>query len=138
MDMDANRAQDGIDLRYRFAYEKHIDRSVISAHLENMPCSMLEMMIALALRCEESIMDDPEYGDRTGTWFWEMIENMGLYCMNDHHYDKEIVENTINDVLNRRYERDGRGGFFHISDSPRDLRNEEIWYQMCWYLNTIL
>ena len=65
--MDGNRAQDGIDLRYRFGCS--IGYKDISEYLDG-PCSVLEMMIALAIRCEEKIMDDPAYGDRTGQWFW--------------------------------------------------------------------
>lgn len=38
----------------------------------------LEMIIALAIRLEEHIMDDPDIGNRTGQWFWDMIVSLGL------------------------------------------------------------
>lgn len=79
--MDGNRAEDGIDLRYRFGYENGYSSSMISAYLDNKTCSVLEMMIALAIRCEEHIMDDPDVGNRTGQWFWNMIVNLGLGSM---------------------------------------------------------
>ena len=50
--MDGNREADGIDLRYRFGYENSYKESMITTHLDNRPCSVLEMMIALAIRCE--------------------------------------------------------------------------------------
>jgi len=56
--MDGNRAEDGIDLRYRFGYEKEYEGSTIASYLDNSPCSVLEMLIALAFRCEEHIMTD--------------------------------------------------------------------------------
>ena len=59
---DVNRAMDGIDLRNRFATVIHDDD--VTDVLDD-PCSVLEMIIALAIRCEETIMDDPRYGDRT-------------------------------------------------------------------------
>ena len=68
--MDGNRAEDGVDLRYRFGYENGYSSSMISVYLDNRMCSVLEMMIALAIRCEEHIMDDPDIGNRTGQWFW--------------------------------------------------------------------
>ena len=77
--MDGNRAEDGVDLRYRFGYENGYSSSMVSTYLDNRTCSVLEMMIALAIRCEEHIMDDPDIGNRTGQWFWNMIVNL-LLC----------------------------------------------------------
>ena len=81
--MDSNRFEDGIELRYRFGYENGYDCSVIANYLDDSPCSVLEMLIALSIRLEEHIMDDPEIGDRTGQWFWNMITNLGLGSMDD-------------------------------------------------------
>lgn len=53
------------------------------------------MMIALAQRCEESIMDDPEAGNRTGVWFWAMISNLSLDCMSDDDFDELYVEEHV-------------------------------------------
>ena len=57
MPMDENRAYDGLDLRYRFALETGIMDA--EDYLDS-PCSVLEMIAGLALRCEENIMDDPQ------------------------------------------------------------------------------
>lgn len=133
---DANRAADGVDLRYRFADE--------FARIENAedylsgPCSVLEMMVALALRCEETIMDDPAYGDRTGQWFWGMIVSLGLGPMTDDCYEEEYVKERIDIFLRRGYEPNGKGGLFTVRNHSQDLRTVEIWYQLCWYLDTIL
>ena len=133
---DSNREADGIDLRYRFAYFNGYEE--VPRCLEDRPCSVLEMMIALAVRCEESIMDDPDVGDRTGQWFWGMIKNLGLGSMTDAKFDEEYAESVIERFLNREYEPDGRGGLFRIRNCEEDLRDVEIWYQMCWYLDTIV
>lgn len=92
-------------------------------------------MIALAVRCEEHIMDDPDIGDRTGQWFWNMIVSLGLGSMTDERFDGEYVDEVVDIFLNREYERNGEGGLFTVNDTDRDMRNVEIWYQMHWYLN---
>ena len=51
---DGNRYEDGIDLRYRFGYENGLEDQLIARDLDDKPCSVLEMMVALALRCERS------------------------------------------------------------------------------------
>ena len=82
--MDGNRAEDGIDLRYRFGHEQHYSDAMVASFLDDRPCSVLEMMIALSIRCEEHIMDDPDVGNRTGQWFWSMIASLGSGpCMMD-------------------------------------------------------
>lgn len=135
LEMDCNRAEDGVDLRYRFGYEHHYDNPIIASLLDDRPCSVLEMMVALALRCEEDIMDDPEIGNRTGEWFWDMIFNLGLFGMDDSRLNADYVEAVILRFLNHEYEADGRGGLFRLKNCDKDLRGVEIWYQMCWYLN---
>ena len=136
--MDENRAEDGVDLRYRFGYEQKIERRDIKKYLCNRPCSVLEMMVALAMKCEEHIMANPEFGDRLDKWFWIMISNLGLLSMNDSRFDKDHALKIIDIFLNREYSRNGEGGLFIIQNPRRDLRNVEIWYQMCWYLNEFL
>lgn len=135
--LDGNRAEDGVNLRYRFGYEHNYSDSMIATYLDDRPCSILEMMIALAFRCEDHIMDS-DVGNRTGQWFWNMIENLGLLSMHNYNFDQNRVDRAIDIFLNREYERNGRGGLFTIEHCGRDLRHVEIWYQMCWYLDTIL
>lgn len=128
--MDENRAMDGIDLRYRFAGDD--GRFIVG------DCSVLEMMVALSLRCEERIMADDETGNQTGRWFWEMIDNLGLESMYDDNFDKVYADGIIYKFLNRKYSPDGDGGLFTVRNRDVDLRKVEIWYQMCWYLDTII
>lgn len=135
MPMDQNRAEDGIDLRWRFACE----RDYMDCYMDiDGPCSVLEMMVALAIRCEEGIMDDPTIGDRTGQWFWEMIVNLGLGAMDDRRYDRHHVDISIDRLLNRDYEYNGKGGLFTVRGSNRDLRDMEILHQLYAYLNSII
>lgn len=131
---DRNRAEDGVDLRYRFGLiRKHPE---YPEYLSG-PSSVLEMMIALAIRCEECIMDDPAYGNRTSQWFWGMIVSLGLGGMTDALFDRDYVEECLTRFLNREYERNGKGGLFTVKGTRRDMRKMEIWYQLNAYLNSI-
>ena len=132
--MDLNRAKDGTELRRRYANEFKI------ANIYDRicgPCSVLEMMIALAIRCEETIMDDENFGDRTDQWFWDMMKNLGLGHMDDDEFDEEYVSDVVTRFLNRDYEPNGRGGLFFVRNCDIDLRDVEIWIQMLWYLDNI-
>lgn len=138
LSMDRNRSEDGVDLRYQFGYERQYSESMITAYLDDMPCSVLEMMVALALRCESDIMNDPEVGDRTSRWFWNMVSSLGLSSMTDTRFDRAHIKGVIRRFLNREYDRNGAGGLFTIERCANDLRTAEIWYQMCWYLDSIV
>ena len=137
MERDLNRIEDGIDLRYCFAYEKNVDKNEVATYLDDRPCSVLEMMVALAIKCEE-MMNDPDVGDQTGRWFWEMICSLGLFEFDDYAFDEIEVDYILNKFLHREYEWNGKGGLFTIENSKRDLRDVEIWYQMGWHLNELI
>ena len=131
---DDNRADDGINLRRKYALAR--EDITLSDYIIG-PCSVLEMMVALAVRCEEWIMDDVQMGNRTGQWFWGMIHNLGLTPMTDSKFDRDFVDDAIARLLNREYEPDGKGGLFTVRHCDRDLRTVEIWRQLSWYLGSI-
>lgn len=136
--MDDNRVSDGIGLRYRFGCECGYESAAVATFLDDTPCSVLEVMVALALRCEETIMDNPEVGDRTGQWFWNMILSLGLAGMSNEKFNRDYAKMIVERFLNREYEPDGHGSLFTVENPPRDMRSVEIWCQMCWYLDEFL
>lgn len=136
--LDKNRLVDGIDLRYRFGYENGFSNDQIGRYIDTRECSMLEMMVALALRCEEHIMDDPDIGNQLSNWFSEMIISLKLKDMTNRNFDDRWVEYRLDCLLNHEYEPNGDGGLFTIRNPRQDLRTVEIWYQMCWYVDAIL
>lgn len=135
--MDANRWDEGIDLRYRFGYEDNYDMSMISTFLDCRPCSILEMMVALSSQMNR-IMTGSDIDYDEAKWFWGMIKNLRLDSMFDSNFDKDYIDERISIFLNREYESNGDGGLFTIEQCEEDLRNVEIWYQMCWYLDSII
>lgn len=133
--MDENRRIDGIDFRYRFGYENGYSDEYIDRYLSIGDCSVLEMMIALAFRVENNIMDDDDYGNRTGQWFWNMIVSLGLGSMSDDKFDRYYCEEVIYKFLNKMYEPNGKGGLFTLHNTNSDVRDVDIWCQFMWYLD---
>ncbi len=133
--LDANRAEDGVDLRYTFGEEKNLDMAAVAKLLDARECTVLEMMVALCLRCEY-IMGDSDIGDRTSNWFWSMLRSLELERMTDERFDRHIVDAHIDRFLNKEYWADGHGGLFTVPGT-RDACHIDIWQQACRYINYV-
>ena len=136
---DSNRVQDGQDMRFRFVEAftgAHYTYRDVYKYLTD-GCNMLEMMTALAQRCEDHIMGDPDIGDRSGVWFYNMLVNMHLDSMTDDQFDISRVEQIVTNVIEHNYAKNGDGGLFSVKNPTIDMRRAEIWYQMNWYLGEL-
>lgn len=131
-DMDANRAADGVDMRYNFSYESGYPFPKVREALIDKPCSCLEMMVALAWRCENNIMGDYDKGDRTPIWFWDMINS--LQISDEYTNDIDICDDIIERWFVRDYDRDGKYSLWWVPGTRKDMRKREIWSQMMIFL----
>lgn len=126
---DDNRIEDGLALRDRF---KEATGCKVCSYLDG-PCTVLEMLIALAYRIEDVIGNGHVYS------FWEMMQNLDLDKYNDDSISEignaDDIDDKIDELLNRTYSRNGVGGLFPLTHPDRDQRKVEIWYQMGAYLN---
>lgn len=134
LEMDENRASDGIRLRWAYMDENNIPDLY---YKDGFGCSVLEMMIGLAIRCDVEIMGDGDsYGTNAGKWFWIMIDNLDLMKCDDEHFSSEYVHQQIKIWLTRTFSRNGEGSPFPLHKKRcRDQRNVDIWFQMCGYLS---
>lgn len=131
---DDNRAFEGIGLREKFCEENNIEY-VLDYFPEQ--ASMLELLIALAYRCE-AIMADMNESISMVEWFWKMLSHVGLDRFTDVPnpgvWEDYEVERTLDRIIDRRYMYDGRGGLFPLEHPNKDQRKVELWYQMSSYL----
>lgn len=140
LEMDGNRADDGIGLRFSFYREEPDVGDILILNLPEY-CTVLEMLIALATRCERDVMYDPDYGDRTALWFWVMVENLGLSGFSDRVYRRnprvidQDIDNCLELFMDREFEPDGTGSIFRVHTSQMDMRDVDLWYQMQYYMN---
>ena len=138
MMMDGNRAQDGVETRFQYVEQTdEYDYRDVYLYLTH-PCNVLEMMAALARRCEDHIMGDPSQRDNSARWFWEMICSMHLDKMTDDRFDEAYVDEVVTDMIDRNYAKNGDGGLFTIHDNSKDMRYVDIWCQLNWYLNEVV
>lgn len=136
LEKDANRYDDGLDLKKTFCWEVGI--GLQTAEILGTQCSILEMMVALASRCEVSIMSDPSKGNRTGLWFMTMLKSMHLDSQTNDVYNESYVENRLRIMLYRNYDEYGDGALFKVNDPVYDMREAEVWMQMNWYLSELI
>lgn len=135
LEMDGNRYEDGINLRYEFSNELNIPQSEVAVKLDSKACSIFEMLLALSIRVE-SIMQGLNEEPNPSKWFWEFISNLGLYDMTDAKYDPAYVSYTLDTFIMRKYSPDGtNGNIVYLVEDGRDLRNTEIWIQVMCYLS---
>lgn len=133
VDYDENRAADGVNLRWYYVDDGGDDR--ILSWKE--PCTVLEMLVALALQMEVT-MEDPDVDYSMSHWFWMFMSNLDLVDMTDDNYDKTYIYGRVSIFMDRTYDPDGFGNIICIPNIKEDLRDVEIWCQMCWYMDSIL
>ena len=133
--MDASRAEDGRDLRYRFAQEKSIPYAALNRATSAMPCSMLEMMVGLSIRIEEHIMADSEAGTRVGQRVWSMDGSLGPAAMDDARFNEGRAQFIIDRFNQRAYQTNGARSQNTEIRTDVDMRQLDIWYQLMAYLN---
>lgn len=134
--MDENRAMDGLEMRKDFSYEtnRYLDKS--SGLLPN--CTVFEMMVALAYKCENTIMYSYKEDFCPKKWFFIMLDNLGISdCTNDNWNGEtsDYIYNKIHAMLFRKYNKNGFGGLFVIKNRNIDMRDQEIWKQLTAFLN---
>ena len=119
---DSNRASDGISLREEF-YDETNSSGYISG-----PCSVLEMLVGLSVRCDRDITGSG-YEERPQIIFWRMIDNLGLRYVSVSDVDKILTR-----WMSCRYDKTGQGGLFPLQRLGRDVRKMEIWKQLSMWI----
>lgn len=128
---DDNRVEDGKELRRLFltSTRYHLD-DPLNLFMD-LGCSMFEMLVALArMAAFESERSPVE-------WFWRFMHNLELDAYSDDLYEisiEEEVEEVLDRLNKREYERDGKGGLFPLRHAREDQRDIELWYQLSSYL----
>lgn len=125
---DENRAADGMTYRDEFFGSCSLEEGSFAR-----PCSVLEMLVGLAIRIDNEFIGDPAE-EKPDIIFWEMLENLGLEEYTNKHWDYDAVCDILDEWLDREFDSDGEGSIFPIKDPFRDQTEIEIWSQMNDYI----
>lgn len=138
-DLDENLNEHGLNLR-----EKFFDSSIAGRRMRDdygdidVPCSVLEMLISLAINAENTVMSNDYYGDRTGVWFWTMLERLELLRYDDRRFDEDAVDEIVDRLLNKKENLDGTFGPFALENTSKFfVKNMSFWKQTMIYMSSV-
>ena len=125
--LDEDRVQNGLSMRERYAAE-YVGSRKYYEFLESFGdgISVLEFFVSLSEKMSEAIYFDSHLSE----FFWIIIDNLGLNCMNDDEFDQEIVDDILEKLFSRQYRRDGSGGgMFYVPNSGKNLTKMDFMAQ---------
>lgn len=120
---DNNRRIDGADLRWKY----HMETGKDVPEGEDDACSVLEMLIAFAIRIDNEWSGTPGVPEPEVV-FWSMICNLGLKKYNDRSWNEEKVDDILWKFMRKS---DEKCMIFPVFE---DL-NREFWDQAVHYLH---
>lgn len=126
---DDDRIEDGKMLRDDYLAERRIPLYIFDEKY----CTVLEMLVALAIRIDNEWIGDPGDPD-PGMIFWEMVCNLGLHQYIDQYFDEDMVLQILGVWIKREFYPNGIGSIFPVKFTKRDQRRCEIWKQMQEYI----
>ena len=119
-ELDEDRVRNGIDMRENWA-ERHVSRAFRDEFLDGFGpgISALEFFVVMS----KQISDTLYFDEKLGEFFWQMMKNLGLDCMNDEEFDQEIVNKILINLWLRKFNRDGSGGgLFCVPNCKFDMK----------------
>lgn len=135
--LDENRAGDG--MKYRAEYIKTFGGNLTDDQvklLSEQPCSVLEMLVGLAIRCDAEYIGDPK-SPRPDLLFWEMCCNLGLDEFKNRGFSHKKCEKQLlilHNWMGKNHKYNGEGTIFPVKNPANDHRKLEIWRQMMEYI----
>lgn len=125
---DSDRCVDGLDIRREF------EGGDYSTELsDESPCSVLEMLVALAERTANLMYEGGE-GESPGHYFWVFMRNLGLDKMKDTG-DFRKKQRLIVEILEQFMDPECSDvEIVSIKHPPKRWTNLEIWKKVNWFL----
>ncbi len=135
--MDENRVTDAQDMRYIFGAEVGYAEGEICRMLDYKPPSVLEIIVALICRVQESVLDNLSTKLSNQAIFMDILKSLNLDWIKGQMTGEKInyVLDSMFTLFSREYTYYGEGGLFTVNSPKNDMRETDIWYQFMWYLD---
>lgn len=101
-------------------------------------CTVLELIVYLSIQIEDQIMTNDAFGERYSDWFWQMLDSLGLKNMDNFAYDEAKACQILENFIEKRYKKNGKGGLFTTKNPKIDMRNMDIWSQCMSFLTKLV
>lgn len=138
IEKDDGRETDGRYLRWHFCYGNEELEEYYSDAWKLERASVLEVLIGISERLEAQI-GDSMVGNHINDRFWMLISNLDLEKFDEKSFDRKKIKEKIRFWMYRKYDKNGKGSIFPVTKSDKNLKNEEIWTQMClWILENCM
>ena len=126
---DANRAEDGLELRDNYIFVHGYDDN----ELIDLPATATVFEVLVAMADRATTLDyDPAI-----MWFNLFIKNLGFDYLNDDTWSQsaeQFVKSTVRKWLDRQFAPDGVGSPFR-GNGTYDVAKQTMWHAMQWYLS---
>lgn len=135
--LDENRIDDARIMRSDFIRERGLPEALKVKYLDINPVSVMEVLVALSLRCDRDIEGDPDNLYLTAPlWFWTMVNNLKFWtdsCKNEAEI-RCSVDYKCDIFMDRKYSYYGEGGPFFVENPLKSMKKTDLWMQLNWYL----
>lgn len=135
--LDEDRMTDGLDLRDRFLEESGYPALYKSRYMDIYSCTVLEVLVALSLRCDSDIIGDPDRPGLTAPLiFWTMLKNLRFRGeeLSDETSIRRSVDYRCDIFMDREYSYYGDGGPFRVENPMKSMKKTDLWMQLNWFL----
>lgn len=140
IDLDSDRADDGLELRRKY-YQTNPDDDWVM--FWDRGCTVFEALIGIARRMNY-ILEDEDSGDMSFMYFWEFIRNLGLKKYSNNRLrglSQEQIDTDFFDIqlicsnwMNRKFEPNGQGSIFPLPSATENQAHISLTYQMNNYV----
>lgn len=138
-EFDDNLVENGMNLRREFLENSRAGLKFYEIYGGfEFECTILELLVYISVKIEDEIMTNDAFGERYSEWFWLMIDNLGLKSAKNSYYSEEKVCQILENFIEKRYRRNGKGGLFVINSSKIDVKELDIWSQAMSFLTKLV
>ena len=127
---DGCRVDDGLMLRGDFLQERRVPPYIF----DDIPCGILEMLVAFAIRIDREWVGTPGE-DGANDVFYEFLINLKLDDYTDSRYNEAKVDDILGRFVAKKYGANGRGCLFPRKDMNETDRQSSLWNQMVAYVS---
>lgn len=147
-DYDQARAGDGRYLRYYYVDKDGIQEAIdnfghpyadiVDEFVRSWPVSVIEVLLAMAIRLDKEYEYCASEGDRASLWFWIMCENLGLdlYLVSNADFNINDAKMKVIKWMDGDYDKNGKGSPMALPDGlecDKDYREMSFWEQVTYW-----